>query len=153
MLQRLVEILNSGLGAGLAGAVVGGLVTWLLGLRGQRRHQRIERQGHTSAFLIALAASLTGMAAEFRNGRVPHRYGHAFEGALKGFEPFVRPHLGSKTSEELDRLSMLAQQAESLDAELYEGIVPLQELNEWADDAERAAGDLEALAITIHSAA
>jgi hypothetical protein len=149
MFDHLLHWLDSNFGSSVIGAVLGVVATWLLMRPTERRVAAQRDRSAAGEFITALAAALIGMAADFRNGRVPHRFGHAFEGAMVSFDSFVSEHLGVETKERLNHLMELARDAQRLDAELYAGVADRGELERWAIEAERAVGDLEAIAAKL----
>lgn len=89
MIDHLLHWLDSNFGSSVIGAVLGVVATWLFMRPTERRIAAKEHRSAAGEFIAALAAALIGMAADFRNNRVPHRFGHAFEGAMVSFESLL----------------------------------------------------------------
>jgi hypothetical protein len=143
---------NSNLLSALVGAAVGAALgawlSWLFGRPAELRSIKKDNRLAASSYLRAVSTALFAMADDFRNGRIPHRSGHEYIGALKVFEEYVRP-LGDEILGRLSKLGTLADEAVHYDAMMYKGIVPQAELEKWANEAEGVAGDLVAAAIRL----
>ncbi|MDB6084371.1 MAG: hypothetical protein JWN43_2252 [Gammaproteobacteria bacterium] len=130
---------------GVAGGVLGTFVTSVV-------PERKKGRGLLADLLDTIASDVSDMVTMFEKEQIPHTAGHALDSKIEYFNKAThRAPLSPRARDAVDGLKQLAQEAETVDAYLYQGIGGETLRTAWITKAQRLVGELKGEAAKLRA--